>query len=326
MATGLDFPSNNTANSDIRLIWDGSHLLPRDNHTAIWRYRPRQHTGYYALAWHSPNTGIWDSGAYSSGNHPFPASNGTVESDGNAATGTGAAGTVHWWEIAGSGAAKDYLTSAGGTVGVQVVKDKLYVQVRRCRKVGSVWEHTFHPDLIDNPNFFISISASTVTSGGGGNAFYFGASDWTATGNQNEECPSGVLRGIQLYNNFLPIDIATTEALNDTLNSPTTVSGTAHIWYINQNPTSADVSDKYGTGHDPRWANTNRPALFSSASDYGTSVTLGVLSASYSFSTPSINYGSTISMNVLSASLSLLSSIIRTPLIEISSASIRLRY
>ena len=33
-------------------------------------------------------------------------------------------------------------------------------------------------------------------------------------------------------------------------------------WYINDNPTPTDVTDKSSAGHDPSWANSNRPTLW----------------------------------------------------------------
>lgn len=285
--SGLDFPGNNIANTDIRLIWDSSNLLPREDHTAIWRYYPRPQTDYYAVAWHSPNSGTdtFDNGVYSYGTHPFPAADNTVDGSGNSQTGNGGTGgSTHFWEIALD--AKDFLTSATGPGGLSVTKNKWYVQIRRCRSIGGgSYEHTFIPDVTGNPDFMIVQNFSPTFSSSGANAaFYFGGSDWRsghADPTKNDEMPSGILRGIQLYRKYLPLSEALVEAANDTINTPQTISGAAYIHYMNQNPTSADITDKSSAGHTPRWDNAFRPALYTSSAP-NTTVTVGVVSGSFS--------------------------------------------
>lgn len=330
MPSGLDFPANDLSYDDIRLIWDSTNLLPRDDHTAIWRYYPRQQTGYYAVAWHSPNNGqnTFDGGTYSYGTHSYPASNGAVDSFGNASSPTSTAGTVHFWEEAKDG--KDYLTSAGGTTGLQVTKSQWYIQVRRVRDLGNgTWEHSFTPDLLGNPNFVI-VQNTTIGTSGAHPAFYFGCSDWQSglgrggDSTSNTECPSGIIRGIQLYSKYLPNNIVSTEALNDTSNSPQTVSGTTYVWYMNQDPTSADTNDKSGKGHNPRWDNTNRPALWTSA-DPGINVNVGVISASYSLPSIQLIGDASVSVGFLSSVLTIAPRQVPA-VVEISSISRRLKF
>lgn len=296
--TALSFPSNGVSGGDIRLVWDGANLLPREEHTAIWRYNPVQQSGFYAVAWHSVNTGSWDGGEYSWGTHPYPDANGTVDAGGRRQNGTGSVGAVHYWEQAGLGIADDFLTSPGGTNGLLVVKDHWYVQVRKVRIVPSgadsgLMEHIFIPDLIGNPSFVIRqffyslndnppIAEVGVYPGPAGStpAFYFGASDWTASGTANDETPSGKLRGIQLYDAWLADADVALEAAN-TSNTPVTVAGIANVWYMNQNPTPTDVTDKSGAGHNPTWANANRPTEWDSTvadpvGSHGRMLTLGV--------------------------------------------------
>jgi hypothetical protein len=68
-----------------------------------------------------------------------------------------------------------------------------------------------------------------------------------------------VLRGIQLYSSALSVADIVTEA-----ESPrSTSAGGNSIWYINLNPTPADISDKSGKGHHPAWVSSARPALWS---------------------------------------------------------------
>ena len=276
----LEFKENGTSNSDVRVIWSGSNLLPRVGHTAIWRYYPYDQSSFYAVAWHAPNDGQWDNGGYSYGTHPFPANDGTVDATGEA-NNRNSASSIQFWEEAGlvgasapdpgSGLAGfDYISSAGydygSDQGLQVVKNQWYVQVRKCRLVSGgphdgEYEHVFIPDLIGHPSFQIQQFLPDIKSGGASPAFYFGASDWTASGSTNTETPFGRIRGIQLYDTFLSDADHATEAANSTLNAAQTSAGQAALWYINQDPTPSDVADKKtgGTAHNPSWANANRP-------------------------------------------------------------------
>lgn len=277
---GLTFPSNGVAGGDIRLLWNGANLLPRNEHTAIWRYNPVQQNSYYAVAWHSPNTGAWDYGIYSWGTHPYPVTSSAVKPTGASQKAGGEGGPVQYWEQAGLGIADDFLTSPGGSAGTLVVKDRWYVQVRKCRIVPSgadagYMEHIFYPDLIGNPSLVIRQLYYDINSGsipimgvypsnpGANPAFYFGASDWTGNGSSNDETPSGKLRGIQLYDAWLDDADIALEAAN-TSNSPVTVAGIANVWYFNQDPIPSDVTDKSGSGHNPTWANANRPSQWDS--------------------------------------------------------------
>ncbi|MEQ1504756.1 MAG: hypothetical protein ABMB14_21135 [Myxococcota bacterium] len=270
LASGLAFPGNGAPESDIRLVWDGADLLPRVGHTVILRYRPAYQDGYYAVAWHSPNDGVWDSGVYSWGTHPYPGGDGSVNASGQALDGSGSTGTEHYWESAGLGVAADYLASPGGT-SVAIVEDVWVVQVRKCRQIvggpdNGKFEHIYVPDLLGNPTFQIRQLTTTVGSGGADPAFYLGGSDWRATfpfgADQNDETVNGVLRGIQLYDTFLSDADAAIEAANISSDTPVTAAGLASVHYLNQNPTPDDVTDRSGAGHDPSWANAFRPALW----------------------------------------------------------------
>ncbi len=268
------------SNSFVQVLWDSTSgdMLPRHEHTAIWRYKPHQQSGYYAVFWHAPNNGSWDGGAYSYGTHPYPATNCTVNGNGSALTGTGSGGTAHCWEEAGlatgpegSGPA-DYLNTVGAGTGVTVVKDLWYVQIRRVRKMVSgphtgEWEHRFIPDYLGNPSFEIIQYVTTIAAPAGGNpANYIGVSDWSgsAGGGNSEETLFGVIRGVQFYDAYLSDADAGTEAGNQFSNTPVTASGIANVWYMNQNPIPTDWTDKSGQGHDPTWGNANRPIQWDS--------------------------------------------------------------
>ena len=264
--TGLIFPSNNAANSDIRLLWSGANLLSRTAHTVIWLAKYVQQDGYYAVTWHSPNDGVWDDGAYSVGMHPYPC-NGAFNAAGQATGGTGDTGTVHYQEIAGLLVATDCIasTNAPGPQDVFLVtKGTWYQSARSVKVVGSDLVHTYWPDIANNPTKFIvqSFATASLGSAGGAPAFYIGASDWTATGNANSETISGTVRGIRLFSAALVIADIQTEIAAIGNNAAASSAGQAATWYINDNPTPSDVADKSGAGHSPSWANANRPTLY----------------------------------------------------------------
>lgn len=256
--TGLTFPSNNAAGSDIGLDWSGPAMVPRNTHTVIWKARYVQQTGYYAWAWHVRADNTWGASQFEFGTHPYPASSGSVSGTGQAQNGTGAAGTVHYFEIAGL-LGGDFLTSPGGAAGLQVTKGVWYTQARQTEIIsGTTVRHRFWPDIDNNPSFVIvqdyplSGLASPPAM-----KFRFGASPWTASGSANEECPSGTFRHFLMYDRVLSLaEIQAKAALTE--DDTTDVN----VWYSNINPTPSDVSDKSGRGRSPAWANANRPSLY----------------------------------------------------------------
>jgi hypothetical protein len=265
VTSGLTFPSNGAANSDIRLVWSGADLLSRTSHTVIWKANYVQQNGYYAVTWHSPNTGTWDGGDYSSGMHPFPC-DGTFNSNGSALGGTGSTGAVHYQEIAGSGAPNDYIaspSSPGPQDSFLVTKGVWYTCARVIEIVGgTAIRYTFYPDVDNNPTKFIRQESTLASLTSPANpAFYIGASDWTASGNTNSETPSGTLRYFKLFSAALSIADIQTEAASNS-DAPATSAGSAAKWYSNINPTPTDVTDKSSAGHSPAWANANRPTLY----------------------------------------------------------------
>lgn len=261
--TGLIFPSNGASGGDIRMLWSGGNLLPRLTHTAIWKANYVQQDGYYAVTWHSHNDGSFHGDLYEFGAHPYPAT-GSVDANGQSTGGTGGSGTVHYHEVAGLGA-HDYLASPGGSA-LLVTKGQWYTQARTCSLVsGTTYRHIFYPDVVGNPSFKIQqdVDLANIPSPSAP-AFYFGASDWTATGSTNSETPSGTLRGMMLFDAALTLADITSEAANESSNAAVTAAGIAAIWYCNKSPTPSDVADKQTqrTTHSPSWANANRPTLY----------------------------------------------------------------
>lgn len=261
---GLTFPSNGAANSDIRLVWSGGNLLPRLTHTAIWKANYAQQAGYYAVTWHSHNDGVWGSSLYEFGAHPYPTT-GALDTTGQSTGGTGGSGTTHYYEIAGLGAS-DFIASPGPGPTLLVTKGIWVTQARTCALLsGTTYRHAFYPDVVGNPSFSIvqDIDLASIPSPSAP-AFYFGCSDWTASGGANSETPSGVLRGLMLFNAGLTLADITSEAANEATNAAVTAAGIASIWYCNKNPTPTDVADKQSqrTQHSPSWATANRPTLY----------------------------------------------------------------
>jgi hypothetical protein len=231
-------------------------------HTAIWKARYRKQNGYYAVTWHSHNDARWHSDTYEFGAHPYPC-DGRVESNGQALAMTGSTGTTQYHEIAGTPGGHDWIASPGPGQTFPLVTDVWVTQARTAEVVnGTTLRHTYWPD-VSKPTQFIrqEIALSSLVAGGSTAAFYFGASDWTASGTTNNETPCCTLRGLALFGEALSIADIATEAATDG-NTAQTTAGRASVWYINKNPTPTDVSDKSGAGHSPVWANANRPTLY----------------------------------------------------------------
>jgi len=262
-STGLAFPANETAGSDIRLVWDGSNLLDRDDHSAVWLWYPLSQSDYYAVTWHSCNTGIWFncSDAYSFGAHPYPC-DGTYDGNGNA---TYDGGGDHYFEIAGIGA-EDRIFGPDGPF--EVTKGQWYAQARTCATVSTNLRHRYYPDIQRIGNEYIekTVTRSSVYGDSPADpAFYFGASDWRTnqpSSGQNDETPYGYLRGLRLFDAELSYAEIVQEINAIGNNTAASTTGLANTWYINDNPTPTDVTDKSAANHDPSWANANRPSLW----------------------------------------------------------------
>lgn len=266
--TGLDFPENLTSGSDVRLEWTGSANLQRQPHTAVWKYRPRQQTGYYTTIWHSWDDDGWHASQWEFGTHGHPASDGVVDGNGQRQNGTGSGGTTHYWEIAGL-LGNDFFCSPGGPGGTLMVKDLWYTQARQTEIINisgtDYVRHRFWPDIDNAPSLVIEqdYPLSGLTSGAPGMKFTIGGSPWRADAGgsgTNDETPNGVIRHIMLYDaalSFSEIQAKLSRVSDDS------VASDSRCWYSNINPIPGDVSDKSGAGHSPSWANANRPILFS---------------------------------------------------------------
>lgn len=266
--SGLNFPANATANSDIRLVWSGANLLPRLTHTAIWKkFRAvTPQTAYEADTWHSRNDGVFHSTADEMGAHGYPTV-GTVNGTGQN-IGGGQGGTVHYMELAGTPGGADWLASPGGS-GVLLNNGQWYTHARSCGPNGSDSRHRVYVDVMNNPSQVIEQAVNTASIPALTAAYYFGCSDWRAdqpTTGQNDETPNGIHRGYILFDTELTaahiIALAALTTNAAVLAYCASNSLTGNLWYLNMNPTPTDVTDKSGAGHNPSWANSNRPALW----------------------------------------------------------------
>ncbi len=262
--TGLDFPSNGDAPSSAFVAFQflnpqnaGLPMWGPSNQgvTYIWKYRPRQQAGYYVTMWYSRADGFFNQGspAYDAyyGGHPYP-------------RGGGNGTTVHDWELAGMYDGSDTINTLSGSP-LQVAKNVWYTQALRITVNGNGTKTArFYINL---PSVANGNVISTTSDSGYGNstprspAITFGDSPWY---NQYQhERLSGVLRGIKIIAKSLSESDLVAEAASDSL---VTSDGVNNVWYMNINPTPSDIADKSGKGHNPTWASSTRPSLYSGTS------------------------------------------------------------
>lgn len=258
VTSGFDFPSNSGIdnNASVRFRFTGAALIPiygtsGAGVTYLWKYRPRQQTGYYTcFFWGnddgagSPDTFTWDSGQGGSyyGAHPFPAD------------GTGF-DTNHLWEIA--------VENTDETDTEPVVKDVWYSQaVRAWGAPGVAKQHEYYwnlPELVTAKVTYTTISTTWGDSGPPAPALTFADAPW----NPSAERASGVMRGWQIYNSLLTtaqINILEAQETDADVLAAIIANSIPGLWYLNMNPVDVnDISDKSGAGHHPTWWNANRP-------------------------------------------------------------------
>lgn len=240
---GLNFPGSAAVATTMRFrFFNPLAIFPA---TYIWRAYPRRQAGYYtAFFWGNDdgqeniNTFLW-AGSYDAdsyyGAHPYP--------DG------GSAATTHKWEISVSQA--DYVNGV-------VVYDRWYTQALRVWADASGKKH--HEFYWDLPNTDAAHMVSRTTNADWGNrmppvpALTWGDAPWAP----GREVWNGVLRGIQIYSANLSVP----EILSEVSAPLSTGNGASNIWYLNLNPTPADIADKSGAGHNPAWVGAERPTLW----------------------------------------------------------------
>ncbi|WP_128003455.1 hypothetical protein [Piscinibacter defluvii] len=242
-ATGLIFPSNGDSGGSGWFSFTGGNVLQLSPATIIFRVNPRQQTGYYTTFFNGRGDGSF-SGTYDYyGAHLYP--QGTP----------GSSGTVHNWEISAIGS--DWIVDDNGnsTVGTKGV---WYTQAVRVRDVGSTSIVQFFYNLPDLTKVITKDLGGLLTPYSGTKAFTVGDAPW----NPNAERLSGTFRGLQKYAAYLGDADMLAEAANDSIDSPQTSAGASSVWYMNQNPTPTDISDKSGAGHNPAFIDASRPTLY----------------------------------------------------------------
>ena len=271
---GLIFPSNFASGSDIRIIFDGSNLLSRTSHTVIWQWNSLPGSdGYRAQTWHSHNTGSFAGDTYEFGAHPFPC-DGNFDGNGQATGGTGGSGSARYMEMAGLNALDHIANPMASSFPISESSPNggtIYTSARTVRVSGANLVHRVYPDVINSPSNYIEITIATadLTAAGSTPAFYFGASDWRSGlggggAGTNDETPGYMMRFFRLFSTALDASgtsdlVAEASVVN---NDPATAAGASSIWYSNISPTPSDITDKSTAGHNPTWANANRPTLW----------------------------------------------------------------
>lgn len=255
--TGLDFPSNTTPAATVYFLWDGAAAPDIEPFTFLWRTAPKvqqpgeDNNSRYYTAWFLGNisTGSPFSGLFLNpyvGAHPFP------DPSPN--------GTTHHWEIPIQ--QNDYITDDNAN-DTTVVKDGTeYSQAMVVTRIGNELRAKFYWHLRSSTSKVITYDSvdSYANRGGGPGADYgmcIGAAPW----NPGNEEASSILRGFQSFQAALTLaQIQALEACNSNAAALSAASGqgVSH-YYLNINPTVADISDKSGNGNHPSWANANRP-------------------------------------------------------------------
>lgn len=267
--TGLDFPSNGTAGSAIRIVFSGSNKPSRTTKTVLWEVKYTAQNGYYAWAWDSYGDNTWHSGDYEIGSHPFPCDGTFNSGDGSASNGTGDAGSVHYFENAGAGAANDWIATPGGSA-YQVTKGTWLRQGFTDEIVNITGtdyvRRSFYVDLSDVSKVIVRTQLKSALDATSPSTpqFSFGSSEWrdnqTGAG-RTDEASSGIYRKLQIYSDKKST-ANMVSALACETNACVTALALSNTWYLNCNPSPSDVSDKSSAGHNPSWANANRPASY----------------------------------------------------------------
>lgn len=239
--SGLSFPGSAAVSTTMRFRFlDPLAIYPA---TYIWWAYPIRQSGYYtAFFWGNDDgqgdlkTFLWVNGEADTyyGAHPYP--------------NPPPNGTSHNWEIA---------IQQEDPVNGAVVYDRWYMQAFRAWSDRSGKHHEFYWDLprIDARH---RVVATAATKYGNTNppvpALTWGDAPW----NPGREVWCGMLRGIQIN----AANLSVSDVLQEARSPLSTSAGAASVWYLNLNPTPADISDKSGRGHHPRWVGGERPGLW----------------------------------------------------------------
>ena len=229
LLSGLDFQGSTHDGITCRFQFDSPFaFIPS---TYIWRARPRQQVGYYTSFFHGEITSgaSFDNTVAYVGGHPYPVDPPDTPNENS---------NVHKWEIAGDGGGDFRSTEF-------VVYDVFYTQVLRVSLNGGFPLFEYFWDWVNNKSVVHQGAQNFPPPPNPG--IMFGDAPW----NEGDEVYNGVLRGFQLYNVAL-----TNTQINQELVSP---GSAVTPWYLNLNPTVADITDKSGNAHHPQWIGNSRP-------------------------------------------------------------------
>lgn len=263
-SNSLSFPSNVTGSdtaapfvalqflnpqSDGLPIWGTGSGASRLGVTYIWRYRPRQQTGYYVNFWWSNNGSfLWDGGGSNTyyGGHPYPQSANNT-------------GTTHYWEIAGGDSGSDMILTLAGTPRT-VVQDVWYTQALRVIVNGDGSKTLrYYLDLPNLANTDI-IQKSVLSTWGETNppspALTWGDSPWYAS--FQHECLSGELDSLKICAKGLSEADTVSEAGD--MSTMVTTDGGNYVWYSKNGFDSVDDLTCPYTSRTPVWADTGNKA------------------------------------------------------------------
>ncbi len=255
---GLEWPGTGTTRR--MLYWANPHTngLPIYDATYIFKVYPRRkapgtcyltsgncNNRYWTtFFWGNNGTFTWDGGSANTyyGAHPYPVPppNGT-----------------QMWEIS--------VHHGDLTTGTEVAWNRWYTQAFVAWRVSSTQtEHRFYYDLPDttkvlsvtiqsDPGWADQNPPSPAVVMGQAPALFPGSiQSWG--GYPGWEEFSGIIRGIQIYNN----DLSIADVQAEIATPKSTATGAASIWYLNLDPRPSDVTDKKATGtaHNPAWDGT----------------------------------------------------------------------
>jgi hypothetical protein len=258
--TGLDFPSNGDSPTDAFVAFQftsppGVWGPGNSGMTYIWKYRPRQQNGYYVTMWYSRGDGHFESGGYDAyyGGHPYPYPPRGGDTNPN-----------HVWELAGMENGRDTLgtgTSDDDGQSVAIANNVWHTQALRITVNGNgskTARFYFRLPAVGSGDYIeFTASSSYGTSQPRTPRITFGDSPWYA--DYQHERMSGVIRHIKIFTTSLSQADVLSEAASESL---ATGAGQTSVWYMNINPTPSDISDKSGRGHNPTWASSARPTLY----------------------------------------------------------------
>lgn len=241
--TGLDFNvDNDNAAGTIQFRFTSTNKPPINDATYIHRIYVRQQAGYYTTFFNARGDGSFVGDGTYFGCHPYP--NPPPSS------------TDHLWEVSIGGTD---VTTELNAYDNTVQYGRFYTQIVRVYASGGNTVVDFHYDISAGSDRIVRADLGfALTEPTDSPALTYGDAPWSET---NERL-YGIIRGLQIYSPCLSLANALLEAANHSSNTPVTASGITNKWYMNQNPTPSDISDKSGAGHNPAWINANRPTLW----------------------------------------------------------------